>query len=144
MAVSVALRVLSAPDAGVLCPIALILNAGITTKRGSVPLATPYSAAPGFVIAAWSMEPTTLLLPLRINACTLTAGDGWFVAEFVKLKVTTQSDPFMVPPEAAVNTSCPVSLFCLHAPVVPISPDVDVTGIKHVSNIRPDGDSTVK
>ena len=109
-----------------------------------MPLATPYRIAPGFVIAAWAMEPTTLLLPLRINACTLTAGDGWFVAEFFKLKVTIQSDPFLVPPDSAVNTSCPVLLFCLHAPVVPISPDVDVTGIKHVSKIRPDGDSTVK
>ena len=90
------------------------------------------------------MVPTTLLLPLRINACTFTTDDGWFVAEFVKLKVTIQSDPFVVPPDAAVNTSSPVLLFCLHAPVVPISHDVDVTGIKHVSKIRPDGDSTVK
>ena len=43
-AVSVIVSVLVAPDTGLLCLIVLTLNTGTTTKRGSVPLATPYSA----------------------------------------------------------------------------------------------------
>jgi len=47
------------------------------------------------------------------------------VAVFVKANVTTQAVPEMVPPDAAVSTSCPVT--CVHAPTIPRRLDVDVT-----------------
>ena len=45
------------------------------------------------------------------------AGDDCAVAVFVKVNVTTHAVPDAVPPDAAVNTSCPVD--CVHAPLVP-------------------------
>ena len=99
----------------------MTLNVGTATRRGSDPFATPYSDAPGFVIAATAIEPTLL----ASVADTLTAGDDCAVAGFVKLNVTTQAVPDVVPPDAAVNTSCPE--LCVHAPVVPRRLDVDVT-----------------
>ncbi len=121
MAVSVTVSVLVAFDTGVLCWIVLTLNSGTTTKRGSVPLATPYSAVAGFVMAAWAMEPTLF----ASAAATLTAGDACPTAVFVKLKVTIHSVPDTVPPDAAVSTSVPK---LSHAPAVPRRLDVDVTG----------------
>ena len=99
----------------------MTLNVGTATRRGSDPFVTPYSDAPGFVIAATAIEPTLL----ASVADTLTAGDDCAVAGFVKLNVTTQAVPDVVPPDAAVNTSCPE--LCVHAPVVPRRLDVDVT-----------------
>jgi hypothetical protein len=58
-------------------------------------------------------------------ADTLTAGDDCAVAGFVNLNVTTQAVPDVVPPDAAVSTSCPELWF--HTPVVPKRLDVDVT-----------------
>jgi hypothetical protein len=46
------------------------------TVIGSAPFANPYSAVPGFVIAADAIKPTLLLLPSSIAATTLTAGDA--------------------------------------------------------------------
>jgi hypothetical protein len=120
-AVSVTVSVLVAPDTGLLCLIVLTLNTGTTTKRGSAPLATPYSAVAGFVMAAWAMEPTLF----ASAAATLTAGDGCPSAVFVKLKVTIHSVPDTVPPDAAVSTSVPEPS---QAPAVPRRLDVDVTG----------------
>ncbi len=84
-------------------------------------MATPYSAVAGFVMAAWAIEPTLL----ASVADTLTSGDDCAVAGFVKLNVTTQAAPDVVPPNAAVSTSCPE--LCVHAPVVPRRLDVDAT-----------------
>ena len=121
MAVSVTVSVLVAPDTGVLCPIDLTVNVGTTTKRGSVPFATPYSDVPGFVIAATAIKPTLL----ASVADTLTAGDDCAVAGFVKLNVTTQAVPDVVPPDAAVSTSCPE--LCVQAPAAPRRLHVEVT-----------------
>jgi hypothetical protein len=98
------------------------VNAGTTTKRGCVPLATPYSAVKGFVMAAWAIEPTLF----ASAAATLTAGDGCPLAVFVKLKVTVYAVPDTVPPDAAVSTSRPE--LCVQEPAVPRRLDVDVTG----------------
>ena len=122
MAVSVTVSVLVAFDTGVLCWIVLTLNSGTTTKRGSVPLATPYSAIARFVMAAWAIEPTLF----ASAAATLTAGDGCPSAAFVKLKVTVYAVPDTVPPDAAVSTSVPE--LCVHEPAVPRRLGVDVTG----------------
>ncbi len=100
----------------------MTLNVGTATKRGSVPFASPYSDAPGFSIAATAMKPT--LLARAAN--TLTAGDGCAVAGFVKLNVTSQSVPDVVPPVSAVSTSVPE--LCVQLPAVPRRLDVDVTG----------------
>ncbi len=81
----------------------------------------PKSTVLGFVISAAPIEPTLL----ASVADTLTAGDDCAVAGFVKLNVTTQAAPDVVPPDAAVSTSCPE--LCVHAPVVPRRLDVDVT-----------------
>ena len=86
-----------------------------------MPLATPYSAVAGFVMAAWAIEPTLF----ASAAATLTAGDACAVAGFVKSKVTVHSVPDTVPPDAAVSTSVPE--LCVHTPVVPRRLDVDVT-----------------
>jgi hypothetical protein len=123
-AVSETVNVLVAPDAGVLCPIDFTAKLGTTTVSGSAPLATPYSAVPGFVIAADAIEPT-LTLWFLISADTLTAGDTCAVALFVKANVTTHGVSATVPPDAAVNTSVPVDWS--HAPLVPNRPSVDVT-----------------
>ena len=121
MAVSVTVSVLVAFDTGVLCWIVLTLNSGTTTKRGSVPLATPYSAVAGFVMAAWAIEPTLF----ASAAATLTAGDACPTAVFVKLKVTIHSVPDTVTPDAVVSTSVPK---LSQAPAGPRRLDVDVTG----------------
>jgi hypothetical protein len=104
-----------------------------TILRVSEPFATLYidvppfgpyinvPGPPGFVIAATAIEPTLL----ASVAHTLTAGDDCAVAGFVKLNVTTQAVPDVVPPDAAVSTSCPE--LCVHAPVVPRRLDVDET-----------------
>jgi hypothetical protein len=67
------------------------------------------------------MEPTLL----ASVADTLTAGDTWAVTGFVNWNVTTQAVPAVVPPPAAVSTSCPTVL--VHTPIVPRRFDVDVT-----------------
>jgi hypothetical protein len=87
-AVSETVNVLVAPDAGVLCPIDFTVKLGTTTVSGSAPLATPYSAVPGLSIAAFAIKPT-LTLWFLISADTLTAGDDFAPALFVKAKVTT-------------------------------------------------------
>jgi hypothetical protein len=92
---------------------------------GSSPFAVPYSVVPGFVIAADAIEPTLLLLPSLIAADTLTAGDDCATLGLYKTKVTTHAVPDAVPPDAAVNTSCPVD--CVHAPLVPNRLDVEDT-----------------
>jgi hypothetical protein len=101
----------------------MTLNVGnaVTTKSGSYPLATPANVVPGFVIAAPEIEPTLL----ASVADTLTAGDDWAVAGFVKVNVTTQAVPEVVPAPPAVSTSCPAVR--VHAPVAPRRLDVDVT-----------------
>ena len=81
----------------------------------------PKSTVLGFLIAATAIEPTLL----ASVADTLTAGDDCAVAGFVKLNVTTQAAPDVVPPDAAVSTSCPE--LWIHTPVVPKRLDVDVT-----------------
>ena len=63
LAVNETVNVLVPPDTGVLCWIDFRLKLGTTTVSGSAPLATPYSAVPGFAIAADAIEPTLLLLP---------------------------------------------------------------------------------
>ena len=63
LAVNETVNVLVAPDTGVLCRIDFRLNVGTSTVIGSAPFATPYSAVPGFVIAADAIEPTLPLLP---------------------------------------------------------------------------------
>ena len=84
-------------------------------------MATPYSGAPGFVIASPAIVPTLF----ASAADTLTAGDDWAVPGFVKWNVTTQAVPDVVPPDPAVSTSSPE--LCVHEPVVPRRLDVDVT-----------------
>ena len=76
---------------------------------------------PGFVIAAIAIKPTLL----ASVADTLTSGENCVVAGFVKLNVTSQAVPDVVPGFAAVRTSCPESF--VHKPVVPRRLDVDVT-----------------
>ena len=85
-------------------------------------MATPYSNAPGFVIAATAIEPTLL----ASVADTLTAGDDCAEAGFVKPKVTAYAVPEVVPPDATVSTSVPE--LCVHEPAVPRRLGVDVTG----------------
>jgi hypothetical protein len=86
-----------------------------------VPFVYPKNTVLGFVISAAPIEPTLL----ASVADTLTAGDDCAVAGFLKLNVTTQTVPDVVPPDTAVRTSCPE--LCVHAPVVPRRLDVDVT-----------------
>ena len=100
----------------------MTLKSGTTTKRGSVPLATPYSDVPAFVIAATAIDPTLL----ASVADTLTAGDDCAPPGLVKLNVTTQAVPDVSPPDAAVSTSCPE--LCVQAPAAPRRLDVEVTG----------------
>jgi hypothetical protein len=116
---------LVAPDTGVLCWIDFRLKLGTTTVSGSAPLDTPYSAVPGFAIAADAIEPTMVPLPSLITADTLTAGDDCAVAVLVKVKVTSHAVSDVVPPDAAVNTSSPGD--CVHAPLVPNWLDVEDT-----------------
>ena len=96
-----------------------------STVSGSAPFATPYRAVPGFVIEVDAIEPTLLLLPSSILAITLTAGDVCAVAVFFRSNVTTHAVPDVVPPNAAVSTSCPED--CVHTPLVPSRPDVEDT-----------------
>jgi hypothetical protein len=86
-----------------------------------VPLVYPKSTVLGFVISAAPIEPTLL----ASVADTLTAGDDCAVAGFLNLNVTAKAVSDVVPPDAAVRTSCPE--LCVHAPVVPRRLDVDVT-----------------
>ena len=86
-----------------------------------MPFATPYSDFPGFVIAATAIKPTLF----ASVADTLTAGDDCAVIGFLKLNVTSQAVPDVVPSDAAVSTSCPE--LCVQAPVAPRRLDVDVT-----------------
>jgi hypothetical protein len=84
-------------------------------------LTYPKSDDPGFVIAATAIEPTLL----ASVADAFTVGEDCAVSGFLKLNVTTQAIPDVVPPFAAVSTSRPE--LCVHAPVVPRKLDVDVT-----------------
>jgi hypothetical protein len=63
LAVRETVNVLVARDPGVLCRIDFTSKLGTITLSGSAPLATPYSAVPGFAIAADAIEPTLLPLP---------------------------------------------------------------------------------
>jgi hypothetical protein len=117
LTISETVNVFRTPASISLCLIDFRLKLGTFTVSGSAPLATPYSAVPGFAIAADAIEPTLLPLPSVIAADTLTAGDDCAVAVFVKVSVTTHAVPDALPPDAAVNTSCPVD--CVHAPLVP-------------------------
>ena len=107
MAVNETVIVLNAPDTGVLCWIDLRINVG-----------NP-------IIAEAAIEPTLLLLPSSISAITLTDGDICASAVFVSSNVTTHAVHFAVPPDAAVNTSCPED--CVHVPLVPNRSDVEDT-----------------
>ena len=69
---------LLAPDTGVLCWIDFRLKVGTSTVSGSAPFATPYSAVPGFVIAADAM----VAVP---DASTFIVGDVVALAGFVKV-----------------------------------------------------------
>ena len=84
-------------------------------------MAYPKSDDPGFVIAATAIDPTLL----AIVADAFTVGDDCAVSGFLKLNVTTQAIPDVIPPFAAVSTSRPE--LCVHTPVVPIKLDVDLT-----------------
>jgi hypothetical protein len=84
-------------------------------------LAYPKRSVPGFVIPAAAIDPTLL----ASVADTLTSGDDCVVTGFLKLNVTTQSVPDVVPGDTAVSTSRPK--LCVHSPVVPRRLDVDVT-----------------
>jgi len=78
---------------------------GATTVNESAPRANPYSAVPGFVIAAPDIEPTLPPLASRIAAATLTTGNVWSPAIFCNSNVTAQGVPTIVPVDAAVSTS---------------------------------------
>ena len=84
-------------------------------------MAYPKSDDPFFVIAAIAIDPTLL----ASVADAFTVGDDCAVARFLKLNVTTQAIPDVVPPFAAVSTSRPE--LCVHAPVVPKKLDVELT-----------------
>ena len=114
MAVSVTVIKLLAPDTGVLCRMVFVLNVGTTTVSGSAPLVTPYTAVPGFAIAALAIDPM-LLLPSVSAACTLTAGDVRSDVGFVKLNVIVQG-VFAGTVAAAVKISVPIGN---HVPDVP-------------------------
>jgi len=60
----------------VLCWIAFRLKLGTTTVSGSAPLATPYSAVPGFAIAEYAVVEVP-------DAAMLIVGDDCAVAGFV-------------------------------------------------------------
>jgi hypothetical protein len=95
---------------------------GITIKRGSVQIKFEL----GFVvITATAIKPNPGPTLLASVADTLTAGDGCAVAGFVKLNVTTQAVPDVVPPDTAVSTSCPE--LCVQSPAAPRRLDVEVT-----------------
>ena len=106
MAVSVTVIKLLAPDTGVLCWMVFVLNAGTTTVSGSAPLVTPYTAVPGFAIAALAIDPM-LLLPSVSAACTLTAGDVRSDGGFVNVKLIAH-DVFAGTVVATVRISVPV------------------------------------
>jgi hypothetical protein len=72
----VIVMLLFAPGEVLLCWIDLVLKLGTTTVSGSAPLATPYSAVPGFVIAADSMA----VVP---NAAMCIVGDVFALAGLV-------------------------------------------------------------
>jgi hypothetical protein len=93
-----------------------VMNSGTTTCSGSEPLKTPKGFKCGRTIGLREMEMRAA--PLATTAASmLTSGDDCAVAELVKVNVTTHAVPDAVPPDAAVNTSCPVD--CVHAPLVP-------------------------
>ena len=98
-----------------------------TTVSGSAPLVTPYTAVPGFAIAALAIDPM-LLLPSVSAACTLTAGDVRFDVGFVKVNVIAQG-VFAGTVVATVRMSVPV-LFQL--------PDVPSELFAHVVTARLD------
>ena len=117
MDVSVTVIKLLAPKAGVLCWMVFVLNAGSTTVSGSAPLVTPYTAVPGFTIAALAIDP--MLLPPSVSAaCTLTAGDVRSDVGLVNVKLIAH-DVFAGTVVATVRISVPV-LFQL--PVAPNEP----------------------
>ena len=127
MAVSVTVIKLLASDAGVLCWMVFVLNVGTTTVSGSAPLVTPYTAVPGFAIAALAIDPM-LLLPSVSAACTLTAGDVRSDVGFVNVKLIAH-DVFAGTVVATVRISVP-SLFQL--------PDVPNELLAHVVTARLD------
>ena len=94
-----------------------VLNVGTTTVSGSAPLVTPYTAVPGFAIAALAIDPM-LLLPSVSAACTLTAGDVRSDVGFVNVNVI-EHEVFAGTVVATVRISTP-SL--TQAPDVPIEP----------------------
>ena len=114
---SVTVITLLAPDTGVLCWIAFVLNAGTTTMSGAKPPLIPYLSPVALVIAALAIDPM-LLLPSVSAASTLTAGDVRSDVGFVKVNVIAQG-VFAGTVVATVRISVPV-LFQL--PVVPNEP----------------------
>ena len=74
---------LDASENGVLCSIDLTVKAGTSTSSGLAPFGTPYKSVSGLSIATCSMEPTSVL-PSFNATCTLTAGDEYVSAEFVR------------------------------------------------------------
>ena len=90
-----------------LWPIALGQNPrDDTTVSGSAPLVTPYTAVPGFAIAALAIDPM-LLLPSVSAACTLTAGDGPGSPGFFNVNVIAHEE-FAGTVVATVRISVPV------------------------------------
>ena len=125
MAVSVTVSVLEVEAPGVRCPMALVLKTGTSTSSGLPPLGTPNKLLFDFVMATCPTLPTAMPLPSSIAASTLTAGDDCVARGLVTLKLMMHACPSVMPPDAAVSTSVPV--LCVHAPVVPSSPLLDVT-----------------
>jgi len=111
-AVSVTVNVFATPDINVLCWIDLVLKTGTRTSKGFVPLATPYSGVPGFVIALDAMEADP-------EAAMFTVGDVVVAAGFVILNPNVYVVPAArLPPLFTVKVSVPE----LHAPLPCVTP----------------------
>ena len=106
LAVNETVNVLVAPDTGVLCWIDFRLKVGTSTVSGSAPFATPYSAVPGFVIAADAM----VAVP---DASTFIVGDVVTLAGFVIWNPNVYVvDAARLPPVFTVSVKVPE----FHAP----------------------------
>ena len=115
-AVNVTVIVFVPPDTGVLCRIDLTLKVGTATVNGSAPLATPYSAVPGFTIAADAMVADP-------EAAIFTAGDVVAAEGFVIWNPNVYVVPVAsVPPLFTVSVNVPE----LHAPFPCVVPSENV------------------
>ena len=98
---TVTVMVLGLPAAGVLCPIALVVNVGTTTSRALAPPVTPYNADPGCAMALDAIVPDP-------DASMLTAGAVCAESGFV----TTKLNVYVVP----AATVCPVCTVSVRVP----------------------------